>query len=253
MKATRTRALTALIVAVVTGGCAGDATAPRGPILLTAAPGARLAQVAPPGAAAAVAPAVHVEIDGAPVVGVSVKFVVTLGGGAVLETLVKTDARGIASCGAWTLGAAGANEVVATVDNGPSLAFGGLAIDLPTDGDAYNLIGTNGAPLPTTVGPPPLDPYVVVAGRMVLHPDSTYSDVIVQYLPTERAFLVSHFHGSYARSGSQLTLTGYAGVPTVTGTFQVGLLAVYVSSDALWGDDTAGPPEDDVYRRIGTE
>jgi hypothetical protein len=249
MTATRRRALTALIATVVSGGCAGDTTAPRGPILLTAAPGARLAQVAPPGGAATAAPAVLVEIEGAPVVGVNVKFDVTLGGGTVSETIVKTDARGIASCGAWTLGAEGANEVVATVEGGPSLAFGGWAIDLPTESDAYDLIGANGAPLPTTVGPPPMNPYEVVAGRMVLHPDSTYDDVIVQYQPTERAFVVSHYHGSYARSGSQLTLTGYAGAPTATGALQIDLLVVHVTFEWFWGDDTYAPPEDDVYRR----
>ena len=126
---------TALLAAAALAGCANDATAPRGPILLTAAPSSQLAQAAPAGTAASVVPAVKVEIGRTPIPNLEVEFTVTRGGGSVAKTVVKTNAQGVADCGAWMLGAAGANEVRASIDGGPSLAFGAFAISFATDGD----------------------------------------------------------------------------------------------------------------------
>jgi adhesin/invasin len=66
---------------------------------------------------APVNPAVRVvDANGNPVAGVPVRFVVTAGGGAVAVVAPVTDARGVASCGRWTLGGAGDNAVTAAVD-----------------------------------------------------------------------------------------------------------------------------------------
>jgi len=46
----------------------------------------------------------------------TVRFTVGAGGGSVEEREPSTDANGVASCGRWTLGAAGDNSVAALVD-----------------------------------------------------------------------------------------------------------------------------------------
>jgi hypothetical protein len=66
---------------------------------------------------APVNPAVRVvDAHGNPVPGVPVHFTVSAGGGSVEEREPSTDANGVASCGRWTLGAAGDNSVAALVD-----------------------------------------------------------------------------------------------------------------------------------------
>ncbi len=75
-------------------------------------------QSAPAGTAVPVAPAVQVlDAAGHPVVGASVTFAVTSGGGTLTDpTTVSTNASGIAQVGGWTLGATpGANSLSATV------------------------------------------------------------------------------------------------------------------------------------------
>ncbi len=74
-------------------------------------------QTATAGAPVPVNPVVSVR-DGAgnPVAGVSVSFAVASGGGSIGAALATTDAQGLASGGAWTLGAAaGPNTLTATV------------------------------------------------------------------------------------------------------------------------------------------
>ena len=68
------------------------------------------------GSALAVAPAVVVEDgNGAAVAGATVSFTVTQGGGAVQNRTATTNAQGVASAGAWTLGSTqGANVLEAT-------------------------------------------------------------------------------------------------------------------------------------------
>jgi hypothetical protein len=255
MQSSTLRAIATLVAALVAAGCASETTSPRWPLFITVAPSSRVAQVAPPGSAVAIAPAVSVERDGVPQINVRVSFVVTLGGGRVAAATATTDANGIASAGGWTLGAEGANEVLASIDGGPSLAFGGYAVNLPTGADAYDLIGQNGQPLPADPGYflgclcYATSPYKDVAGRLILGADSQYSAVIVQYSSTERAFGLRHYAGVYTRAGVTLTLAGYADTDSATGAFQTDLLAIHAVVD--WGADTAPFVTDDLYRRVG--
>lgn len=76
-----------------------------------------LSQSGTVGLAAAVAPAVRVlDVNGQPVGGANVSFVVATGGGAVTGGTQQTDASGIARVGTWTLGTKpGANTLRASV------------------------------------------------------------------------------------------------------------------------------------------
>jgi hypothetical protein len=233
-----------LLAGLAAAGCASDSTSPRGLLYIDAAPGSRIGQVASAGSAVAIAPAVSVERDGVPQANIQVSFVVTLGGGRVTTAIARTDANGVASAGAWTLGAAGANEVLASIDGVPSIAFSGYAIDLPTGADAYDLIGHDGESLPADEGYVG-DPNKVIAERLILGTDSTYSTVIVDYNWILRTFDVEHNGGAYARAGATLTFAGYAG-DTATGVFQVDLLTIHAVRD--FGADTAPFITDDVYR-----
>ncbi|MFO1274170.1 MAG: hypothetical protein U1F50_21280 [Rubrivivax sp.] len=82
-------------------------------------------QTASPGAAVAIAPTVLVkDAADAPLAGVEVTFTVTSGGGAVTNTIVRTDSAGRASCGSWTLGpASGMNALSADVAGLASVEF----------------------------------------------------------------------------------------------------------------------------------
>jgi hypothetical protein len=238
-----------LLAALAAAGCSSDTILEPGPVYMFAAPGSRIAQVASPGSVVAVAPAVSVERDGAPQVNVRVSFVVTLGGGRVINAVATTNANGIASAGAWILGQGGANEVVASIDGGPSFAFGGYAVDLPTGADAYDLIGHDGESLPADevyFG----GLYKVIAGRLILGADSTYSTVMVYYNSTLRVFdLRSNGSGEYSRAGATLTLAGYGGADSATGALQIDLLAIHAVAD--FGEDTAPLVTDDLYSRVG--
>jgi len=75
-------------------------------------------QSAPAGTAVPVAPAVRVlDAAGNPIIGASVTFAVTSGGGSLTDpTTATTNASGVAQVGGWTLGAApGTNTMSATV------------------------------------------------------------------------------------------------------------------------------------------
>lgn len=75
-------------------------------------------QTAVVGGTVEAAPAVVVRDGrGDPLSGVLVGFSVTRGGGTVAVSSTRTDAEGMASAGAWTLGNEGVNEVTATAAN----------------------------------------------------------------------------------------------------------------------------------------
>ncbi|HET9425924.1 MAG TPA: Ig-like domain-containing protein [Gemmatimonadaceae bacterium] len=60
---------------------------------------------------------------GTPVPGASVVFAVASGGGSVTGALATTNANGVASVGAWTLGTAGENTLTASVDGATAATF----------------------------------------------------------------------------------------------------------------------------------
>ena len=86
-------------------------------------------QSAVAGSAVAVAPAVLVKDGNGNVLpGVAVTFAVTAGGGSVANTTATTNMLGVATAGAWTLGAQGANAVEARVGSLSPVTFTATAV-----------------------------------------------------------------------------------------------------------------------------
>jgi hypothetical protein len=99
-------------------GCSGGSDPVQsqpGPSELAAVAGTS-PQTATVGTAVPTAPAVRLlSTNGQPIAGVTVSFSVTAGGGQVAAASTQTNANGVASPGAWTLGTvAGENELTAT-------------------------------------------------------------------------------------------------------------------------------------------
>jgi hypothetical protein len=185
------------------------------------------------------APAVEVrDPSGAPVPNVYVSFTVTLGGGAVVKTLVKSDSHGVANSGAWTMGSvSGANQVIASLEGGASLPFDAYAIALPTGSDWYDLLTQGGQPIPGTFGTD-----MVLAGRLALGTDTTYSSVYVRYRLATHVFTLDLYHGAYSLSGTQLTLSDYPSGSSATAVIQANLLILHS------GDPKASTQEDVFIR-----
>jgi hypothetical protein len=97
-------------------------------------------QTAPAGTVLATAPAVKlVDAFGNGIAGVAVRFALT-GGGSVPASTAQTDAEGVASPGAWTLGAvAGTNALLAVADGVDSVAM--TALGVPGAPHHYDLRG----------------------------------------------------------------------------------------------------------------
>jgi hypothetical protein len=85
-------------------------------------------QTAPAGTAVAVAPSVKVTTaSGLPSPGVDVTFAVSAGGGSVTAATATTNVAGIATVGAWTLGAVGLNTLVASANGVGTVTFSATA------------------------------------------------------------------------------------------------------------------------------
>lgn len=108
------RASVLAALAVLLGACEGGTDGPK-PTAVVAA--SATTQTAVVGTAVAEAPSVRVtDQDGQAMAGVAVTFVVSAGGGSLGSGAATTNAQGVATAGAWTLGtAAGQNAVTATV------------------------------------------------------------------------------------------------------------------------------------------
>ena len=88
------------------------------------------AQIAAAGTPTSSAPVVQLlDANADPLVGTLITCNVTAGAGVVVQGVATTDARGIASCGGWTLGRQpGANTLVIGVPNGPSVTLSASGI-----------------------------------------------------------------------------------------------------------------------------
>jgi hypothetical protein len=105
------------LLAAVLGAsaCGGDNGGPGGDQPTSIAINAGNTQAVKYGSPVSVAPSVVVTNASGPMVGVTVTFTVTSGGGTVTGGTTTTDAQGIATVGAWTLGPApGVNTLRAT-------------------------------------------------------------------------------------------------------------------------------------------
>ena len=213
----------ALVVAVTLAACGGGDGPPTGnnsntPAAVT--PVANTAgQQAAAGTAVTNAPAVRVTNSaGAGLSGVAVTFAVTAGGGSLASTTAQTNAQGIATAGAWTLGpAVGVNTVRATVGS-LSTTINATA----TAGAAANIVGVNTTNLTGPAGAALATPVTVkvtdAAGNAV-------AGATVQFAPTTGSGTVSAASVATNASGeaqTTWTLGADAGtdqlVATVAGT-----------------------------------
>ena len=228
MKSLLLRMKAAVCIAILVSGCAHETVAPEGQLSLLVAPSSQAVQTAPPGGVVAAPLAVEVRDPlGAPVPNVYVSFAVTLGGGVVTNTLVKSDSHGVANAGAWMLGgASGANQVVASLEGGASLTFDAYGIALPTGADWYDLVSQGGQPIPGSFGIPS-DPYLILAGRLALNTDATYRSVYVRYHPSSHVFTLDEYHGAYSISGTQVTFADYPAGVSATAVIQANMLILH--------------------------
>ena len=125
----------------------------------------RLAAQSSPTVAATVATVVNpgptvilYDQDDKPLRGVAVRFAVT-GGGAIQGTSVKTNSRGSASAGRWTLGTgSGTQKVVATVASLPPVEFVAtvapstpVSLSVHLGGEQTGTVGTSVATIPSAI------------------------------------------------------------------------------------------------------
>ena len=98
-----------------------------------------------PGTAVAIPPSVIVkDATGNPKSGVSVTFAVVSGGGSVTGATAVTNASGVATSGAWTLGnSTGLNSLSATVSGLPSVTFTATATVNPCTMRSTHTFGTS--------------------------------------------------------------------------------------------------------------
>jgi len=247
MKSLLLRMSAAACTAIIVAGCSSEPAAPEGALSLVVAPTARAVQTAAPGITVAAAPAVEVlDPAGAPVPNVYVSFTVTLGDGVVATKLVKSDSHGLANSGSWTLGdVSGPNQVTASLEGGASLAFDAYGITMPTGSDWYDLLSQGGQQIPGTFGST-ADPYMVLAGRLALARDATYSSVYVRYHPATHVFTLDLYHGAYSISGAQITLADYPTGTSAVAVIQADLLILHS------GDPTVLAQEDVYIRATDT-
>jgi hypothetical protein len=144
-------AFAAVIAAGAIASCNSDeSTAP-------VTPAAVAANTSPPASTTAgtviAGPSVTVtDASGGPAAGVTVNFAVTAGGGSVQYPVVITGDDGIASSGAWQIGAPGSNTMTATVETLPAVTFTttaslGAGTQITKRG-GDNQIGSLNTPLP---------------------------------------------------------------------------------------------------------
>src|ERR1043166_7807339 len=143
-----------------TGGATDASTAPGGTVATTLSISGGDAQTAFAGFALAVSPSVIVrDQHGAAVAGVGVVFSITAGGGSLVGAAQTTNASGVASLGAWTLGASTGLNTLEVKASGIPIAVTFTAIALSrtltvvTNSDAVN--GTISGPAALIANPGP--------------------------------------------------------------------------------------------------
>ena len=123
-----------------------------------------------------VAPSVLVkDANGNPKPGVAVAFAVASGGGSITGASATTNAAGIAAVGSWTLGAAGANTLSATVAGLPPVVFTAQAASNFCTNRTDHTFGTVSSGLLTTTD--------------CKFPDGSFVDFYTTTLPESGAYL----------------------------------------------------------------
>lgn len=112
--------------------------------------------------------------SGASLTGIPVSFTVTLGGGSVSGTTVRSGLEGRASAGRWILGPnPGTNVVTATADGFGSVQFTAEAIAAPTG--VFELAAINDQRLPFWFDG---DTEEILGGRLVINDSGTFAEKI---------------------------------------------------------------------------
>jgi hypothetical protein len=202
--------------------CSGEKTAPAVPTTIAASSGTSISGVA--GAVVSPAPSVIVSDQNAnPMGGATVTFVVVSGGGSITGSTATTDASGIATVGAWTLGrSAGPNVLTAslgtlTVTFTATGAAGAAATLTKSAGDAQ--VASAGVAVP-------IAPSVIVkdangnlkSGTAVTFAIGVGGGSVTGATPSSNAAGVAAV-GSWTlgtNSGSNTLVASAAGVPSVT-------------------------------------
>jgi hypothetical protein len=112
------------------------------------------------------------DANGQPLPGVTVKFLVTAGGGSVSNAATVSGPQGRATAGAWTLGpSVGVNTLVGSVDGVGSVQFKAEGVPVPSG--TFQLATVDGVALPFT------DPsgFEVLGGTFTLTAAKSYSFV----------------------------------------------------------------------------
>lgn len=178
-------AVAILVVACI--GCSGDTTQPDPSVATTIAANSATSITGAAGGAATPAPSVIVkDQNGAPMGGAPVTFTVVSGGGTVSGATVTTDASGIATVGAWTLGPAIGENVLSAV----TAALPPVTFTATSSAGAAASVTKNGG-----------DNQTATAGTAVATPPSV---------------LVKDANGN-VKSGVTVTFTVLSGGGTVTG------------------------------------
>jgi hypothetical protein len=173
--------------------CGGDASGP-GHVPTSIAANSSTTLTAPPGTDVTELPSVLVlDQSGAPVVGATVTFTVTSGGGLVTGGNTTTNPSGIATVGSWTLGTtAGANTLVATTGNLPSVTFTANGSD-PCANVTTHVLGST------------------VAGELTLAdcrlPDGSFVDFYAVTIPTGGTYVFSQTSATFDTYLALLTST----------------------------------------------
>jgi hypothetical protein len=119
------------LLLVVYAACKGDSTPPLG--ATTIAPNSETSLSAIAGSTVSPAPSVIVRDDnGNPFPGATVTFTATAGGGSVSGASAVTDANGVATVGAWTLGTTAGQNTLTAASGSLSVTFNATATAGPT-------------------------------------------------------------------------------------------------------------------------
>jgi hypothetical protein len=149
----------AAILVVAHIGCKGETTQPDPSVATTIAANSSASLTGSAGGAATPAPSVIVkDQNGSPMGGAPVTFTVVSGGGTVSGATVTTDASGIATVGAWTLGpAVGENVLSAVTGTLPAVTFtatstaGAAATVAKNGGDNQTAVAGTAVAIPPSV------------------------------------------------------------------------------------------------------
>lgn len=169
--------------------------------------------------------------------GVAVSCAVISGAGSVAEQTTRTDSRGRATCGPWTLGPSPTENTMAVGVAGLSPVIFSAVAHEPAYFENYDLQSVGGVPVPKAY------PAVVLySGKVRFAQDGTF-DFLSVYIDQLKEVVPFVTHGRYSRSAEVVNFfTGSFVSPFAEGRLTGDVLTVY-----YFGEDAG---ETEVYKRI---